>query len=133
MVSLILGIIWLYSNFHDFWKSIYESVNDQWCHFAISTYDTINQSKIFIKNLIYSKSGSNVAEDTSINYSTYLAIYLRNKSIYIKSSNAGQNMRHHKWIILYMSQNFTERKQSIFLGTNGHGTDRYLQHIELWG
>lgn len=69
--------------------------NDVTLQLAGVVNQLINQ-QIFIKNLIYSKSVPSVIEDTRINYSTYLAIYLRNYSIHIKYSNAGQNMRHHK-------------------------------------
>lgn len=60
----------------------------------------INQ-QIFIKSLIYSKLVPSVVEDTSINYRTYLLIYLTNKTTYAKFSNARQNRIHHKRMVIH--------------------------------
>lgn len=37
-----------------------------------------------------------VIGDASINYSTYLVVYLTNIAVHTKSSNTKQNMTHHK-------------------------------------
>lgn len=60
--------------------------NDGTLQLASVVNRLINQ-QIFIKSLIYSKSVPSVVEDTSINYRTYLPMYLTSKTLYAKPSN----------------------------------------------
>ena len=85
--------------------------NDVTLQLAGVVNQLINQ-QIFIKSLIYSESVPNIIENTSINYRTYFAIYLSNKSIRTKSSNAKHNMRHN------ICHRISERKQSTLQGKN---------------
>lgn len=94
----------------------------------------INQ-QIFIKSLIYSKSVPSVVEDTSINYSTYLPIYLTSKTLYAKPSNTTKSdisqMNGNICHRILEKTVYPSREELVYLQVDMRQTQIFASHLSL--